>query len=207
MHKTSYTRFTQKHGLAHGRPPCARRGQWANLRLLAGSAGPGPSALHGRRAKPTHATLERAPNTAFLLPVSGQHCGWSYDHAGINTSPLPAAKPCPYPISDGPRAHRPQTRLRALCRPALVDAITAKRCALRCFERGRVSGRARMTLSSPSLPPPLRGPSRHPFWLCIPSAARPCSRLPPEHGGMVSWQHCVGVRKTAKKYRGHFLNQ
>ena len=123
--------------------------------------------------------------------------------------PLPAAKPCPYPISNGPRAHRPQARACARCagRPLSAQSLrNAARCA-RCFERGRASGRPLMTLSPPSLPPTLRGPSRHPFWLCIPSAARPCCRLPPEHGGMVSWQHCVGVRKTAKKYRGHFLNQ
>ena len=31
---------------------------------------------------------------------------WSYDHAGINTSLLPVAKACPYPISNGPRTHR-----------------------------------------------------------------------------------------------------
>ena len=105
--------------------------------------------------------------------------------------PPPAAKPCPYPISNGPRAHWPQARMRALCRPALVGAITAKRCALRCFERGRASGRPLMTLSPPSLPPTLRGPSRHPFWLSIPRAARPCCRLSDAHGGMVAWQHAV----------------
>ena len=114
--------------------------------------------------------------------------------------PPPGSQALPIPHQQRPsRSQAAGARMRALCRPALVGAITAKRCALRCFERGRVSGRPQMTLSSPSLPPILRCPSRHPFWLCIPSTARPCCRLSPEHGGMVSWQHSVGVRKTGTK--------
>ena len=144
----------------------------------------------------------KAPNSARFTSARGQHAAWSYDHAGINTSPRPAAKPWTYPISNGPRAHWPQERMRALCWAALVDAITgsdtARRSVPRCFERGRVCGRPRMALPSPSFLPPPRCPSRHPFCSCFQPSARPRRRRGDAPCCIVACHPSNGRVKTGK---------